>query len=312
MMLPAILPHEHVFSRFRGGKEELAAEFLHSELSRAARSGVTDIIDLTAYINPVRYMDLISDVPVRVHACVGFYLSNSVTRTVRGYSAKQLEQGLLRKYARQRAHVSTAALKVAAHQGNLSEFEGNAFRAVAAAHHSTGLPIVTHSPSGGLMHLRLLVSLGVEPHNVMLSHPELELKGQRKKPYGEVLRSMTACLDEGARLCFTDITPLSSSADAVRLALVRELVERGYGDRLVVSGDRSWSVRGSRVVFRGATTEHDPGFLLALDARAKLAALEVKDSDLQRIFQVNSAQFFGLGHERRSTGETPPAISVHP
>ncbi|MEU2431902.1 hypothetical protein ABZ611_20710 [Streptomyces sp. NPDC007861] len=298
MESPVILPHEHVFSRFPGGREALTAEFLREELSRAARSGVTDIVDLTAYIDPLRYADLIGDVPVRVHACVGYYLSHSVSRPVRELSATRLEQRLLRKRARLRGRVHVAAVKVAAHQGTLSDFEGNAFRAVAAVHRSTGLPIVTHSPSGALEHLRLLRSLGVEPHRVMLSHPELELKGRRRKPFDEVLRSMRACLDEGALLCVTDITPLTSTADTARMNLVKELVELGYGDRLVVSGDRSWSVRSGRVVFRGATGPSDPGFLLALDARTKLAALDVKDGDLRRVFHENSARFFDLIHHR--------------
>ncbi|MGC4862889.1 hypothetical protein [Micromonospora sp. DT41] len=289
-----VLPHEHVLSRFRAADAATVRPFLRAELTRVAAAGVTDIVDLTAYVNPVSYLPLLGDTPVRIHACVGYYLAHAVRADLHSRSADDLAALLVRRYRRQCGKVSTVAIKVAARHGELTPLEQRTFTAAALAHHATGLPIVTHSPHGGQAHLNHLVRHGVHPEMVLVSHPEMGLKGRFKRPYDEVLTTIRRLLDAGAAVCVTDVTPLGSSADDSRLALVLDLIDRGHADRLTVSGDVSWAVRGGRVSFQGPAAAQRRGFELGLDALGKLRRKGVDEADLRRIFTVNPRRHYRL------------------
>ncbi len=294
MHSPVFLPHEHVFSRHRASDRGVASSFLRSVLAQAAAAGVSDIVDLTAYTNPLTYVPMIGDAPLRVHACVGFYLDNKVRRDVRDKSTTDLTRLLLERHRRVSRQMSVAGIKVAARHAKLSEFESRAFKAAAAAHEATGLPIITHSADGALAHQRTLMELGVPPERILLSHPELGLKGRSKRPFTEVLDEACSIVSQGSSICVTDVYSPRSNADAGALDLVAEVIQRGWGTRVMLSGDVSWQVRKGLGGFRGSSSNQELGFRVALCASDKLAKRGVSAAALRQIYSINPYEFYGV------------------
>lgn len=285
-----ILPHEHVFCRHRSSDRERAKELVRGQMRKLADGGVTDLVDLTAYTNPLSFRDFQDVSPVRLHACVGFYLERFVDRRHRTLSVDGLIEVLHRKWKRLRPVNPAVAIKVAASSGKLSSFEQRAFEAVARFHALSGLPVVTHSTSGFETHQDFLVGHGVKPAAIMLSHPEMATKGRFTDPEAVVCESMARCADRGSYLCFTDFTGASSSSDALRLRLFAALVNAGHVRQLVVSGDSSWRVHRGQASVRNAARGHD--YTLIFDVYDKLRRAGVDDAQLWCIKFDNPRRFF--------------------
>lgn len=294
MTTPILLPHEHVFSRYRASDRQAAKTFIRSALDEASSAGITDIVDLTAYVNPTGYLPLIEDSPVRVHACVGFYLDRMVRRDVREKGVASLTRLLLDRHRRYSKQMSVVGIKVAARHAGLSDFEDRAFQSVAAAHRETGLPVITHSSDGALAHQRRLIDLGVDPSRILLSHPELNLKGRTKKPYAMVIDDVSEIVSSGSSICVTDLYSPTSTADTGAIALVKDLVQLGHTDRILLSGDMSWRVRRGVGGFHGVSANADLGFRLALHSVQKLRATGVPQSSVEQIIHSNPFRFYGI------------------
>lgn len=289
-----VLPHEHPLSRFRKSDIQAVRALLRSSLASAARAGITDIVDLTPYISPSSYSDLFRDLPVRVHGCVGYYLEQSVSKTVRAKTSEELLNALLRKARRHVVGIDIVAIKLAARRPSLTSFEKRAFEAGSRAHTQLDLPIVTHSPEGASSHVRVLTSLGVPPHRIMVSHPELSLKGPRARDFDDVLQDLLDLASIGVSFCFTDIYPKASAADRQTLELILRLVRAGHQERVLVSGDAAWKVDRSGAHFTGTAGRRAAGFDLVIDTKAKLERLGVHDDALQAIFRDNALRFYAL------------------
>lgn len=299
-----ILPHEHLFCRFRTGDLNIALPAVRAELADLARLGVTDIVDLTAYTNPIRYVDFIADQPVRVHTNVGFYLEPYVRKAHRTLPVDDLVCVLERKRQRlERGGLAPSVIKVAARSGVQSPFEQRAFKAAAAFHRLTGLPIVTHSPAGFLEHQSLLLRHGVPADSIMLSHPEMAIKGRKALGPREVLDQMVKCVGRGSYLCITDLTAPGSVADRRRVAFINHLVRCGYADRIAVSGDSRWRVhRGRFAVQNSSRGKH--GFSFAVQVADKLVRHGISTEIVQQISFSNPARFLKIDEQPLPDGRS--------
>jgi phosphotriesterase-related protein len=74
----------------------------------------------------------------------------------------------------ERTEHRAGVMKVAGSLGDLTPLEQKVFSAAAAAHRSTGCPILTHCQDGtaALEQVELLVSAGVAPEHIVLSHTD--------------------------------------------------------------------------------------------------------------------------------------------
>jgi len=262
-------------------------------MSKLARGGVTDLVDLTAYTNPLSCTDFQDVSPVRLHTCVGFYLERFVDSRHRALPVDGLVDVLHRKWRRLSSINPPVAIKVAAHSGTLSPFEVRAFKAAAKFHALSGLPIVTHSAQGCESHQELLLANGVSAPAIMLSHPEMSTKGRNAVSEASAYASMARCAERGSYLCFTDLTGQKSSADALRLRLFLALVRAGHERRLVVSGDSSWRVHRGKASVRNGSRGQD--FTLILDVHEKLRGAGVGEAQLARIIYDNPQRFLRVG-----------------
>jgi 5-phospho-D-xylono-1,4-lactonase len=128
-------------------------------------------------------------------------------------------------------------IKVGAGYHALSAFEAKAFAAAAAAHSEVGAPVCVHTEHGtmGLAIVERLGADGVPPDRVVLAHVD------RNPDAGE--HAETAAT--GAWLQLDGPGRTKYWPDSTILALIAELAERGFADRLLLGGDT-----GRRSMFR--------------------------------------------------------------
>jgi predicted metal-dependent phosphotriesterase family hydrolase len=120
-------------------------------------------------------------------------------------------------------------IKVGAGYHAITPFEEKVFTAAAAAHAQVGVPVCVHTEHGtmGLVIVERLRGLGVPPERVILAHVD------RNPDPGE--HAETAA--EGAWLQLDGPGRTKYWPDSTILALIADLAERGYADRLLLGGD---------------------------------------------------------------------------
>jgi len=136
--------------------------------------------------------------------------------------------------------VRAGVIKAATSLDTITPGEEKVLRAAARAHRATGAPISTHTQKGtmGREQIRLLREEGVDPARVALGHVDL-------KPDIDYHRAL---LDTGASIIYDQISKEKYVPDRDRIPLLLRLVEEGYGDRIMLSGDfarvSSWTSTG--------------------------------------------------------------------
>jgi phosphotriesterase-related protein len=111
----------------------------------------------------------------------------------------------------------------------ITPFEHRVLNAVAAAHFSTGAPVMVHLEAGSAANevLDLLASLQVEPSSVVLAHID------RNPDPG----LHAALAERGAYLGYDGMARHREYPDAVLIDCLTAVVESGYGDRILLGGD---------------------------------------------------------------------------
>ncbi len=245
-----ILPHEHLFCRFRSVHEDLALEWLASRLEDARKRGVAAIVDVTPYTNRARFAEVVEDSPVEVLGCEGFYLDRYVRRDIRGAPAERLA-GILKRRLQRNVSIRPAVLKVATRAAPFSSFEIEALGAVASVAVDMSLPVMTHVVADGLKQLDILTAHGLAASMVALSHPEIALKGPHAQTEHSVAAELAEALGRGASAIFTDLGTPNTEYRRKVLRVFEALLAQGFASRLMVSSDLSWRVRRGVVVCAG-------------------------------------------------------------
>ncbi|MBA2696186.1 MAG: hypothetical protein H0U62_10205 [Actinobacteria bacterium] len=175
----------------------------------SGRSGVQVILGTGRYREP--YLDGRWIDQVRVEELAEIF----ITDLTHGFGETAVRAGVLGEIGSDHWYVSAREERV--------------LRAAAVASRETGALIITHAARWpiGLQQLELLTGLGVEPERICVGHADLV-------PSPEYHRQIGAT---GAYLAFDTIRGLSDWELRRRLAWIRELVDSGYADRLVLSHD---------------------------------------------------------------------------
>ncbi len=134
---------------------------------------------------------------------------------------------------------------------HLGVYEDRVFRAAARAQKATGVPITTHiDPSDwqvcniGLEQLELLMEEGADPAKIIIGHT-----------FFASIEQLEAILKHGAYVQLDNFgTEWRGLSDDDAVGLMRQAIDRGYVDQLLLTFDRFWyQMRGDRPF-----TELDP------------------------------------------------------
>jgi phosphotriesterase-related protein len=115
----------------------------------------------------------------------------------------------------------------------VSALEERVFRAAARASRHTGLAVTTHAANSdvGVAQLRVLEDGGADPTRVIIGHTDSHPR----------LDYYLALIDRGANIQFDFLgmtfTPLERHGEPRLIALLRELLDRGHADRVLLSQD---------------------------------------------------------------------------
>jgi phosphotriesterase-related protein len=246
------------------------------ELRNAQRDGVACIVDAGlegagADLSFIREAAKKSGLPVVKGA--GFYTQPFYPKEVATMSEEQLTRALVR----QADEYPAGAFGEIGSWDEITGLERRVFRAVGKAHLATNLPIFTHTGIPGksaLEQLDILEDAGVDPRRVAIGH-----LGNLNDP--NVYVHKTIC----RRGAFVGFDRQGGAGDAQVVPLVMALIEAGFADHLLFSGD---AFRGyGRVI-----TAFVP----------KLKAAGANDEVLRRITVDNPRRFLAFVPKRKRKG----------
>jgi predicted metal-dependent phosphotriesterase family hydrolase len=246
------------------------------ELRQTQRDGVACLVDAGLEgagmdLDFVREAAKKSGLPVVKGA--GFYTQPFYPKEVATMSEEQITRALIK----QADEYPAGAFGEIGSWDEISAVERGVFRAVGKAHLATNLPVFTHTGIPGksaLEQLDILEDAGVDPRRVAIGH-----LGNLTDP--NVYVHKTLC----RRGAFVGFDRQGSFGDAPVIPLVMALLEAGFEDHLLFSGDASRSY--GRVL-----TAFVP----------KLKAAGVKDDTLHRITVDNPRRFLAFVPKRARQG----------
>lgn len=128
-----------------------------------------------------------------------------------------------------RTSIRAGVIKVATGEEGLNEPCRLVFEAAALAHGDTGAPVITHTELGacGAEQAVFLIERGVAPEHIVIGHMD------RRADLEENLRVART----GVFLAYDTIARHMYHSDDEEIALIRSMVERGFGGRLLLGMD---------------------------------------------------------------------------
>ena len=205
-------------------------ELMAQELRDAQRDGVACIVDASLEgagmdLRFIRDAARMSGLPIVKGA--GFYTQPFYPQQVASMSESQLTQALIR----QADEYPAGAYGEIGSWDDITALERRVFRAVGKAHLATNLPIFTHTGIPGksaLEQLDILEDAGVDPRRVAIGH-----LGNLNDPNLYVHKAICR------RGAFVGFDRQGSPRDTAVVSLAMGLIEAGFADHILVSGDAS-------------------------------------------------------------------------
>lgn len=219
-------------------KPEKVAE----ELVTFAELGGTSLVEVTTYDFAREISDIVNVANLTnlsIVATSGFVRGNWIQQHcpwVVGYSENDLVDFFVKEVTQgtEGTEYPVGAIKVPGSYNSLTELEKKVIRAGAKAHLETGVPIICHSGFGtvGLIQLDILGEIGVNLTNVIVSHIDHSYRaGVNFDEY-----ELEEIAGRGAYICFNQIGRPKYGPDSARIHAILNLANKGYLDRVLVSG----------------------------------------------------------------------------
>ncbi|HWM16187.1 MAG TPA: phosphotriesterase-related protein, partial [Microbacterium sp.] len=194
--------------------------------------------------------------------------------------------------------IRAGMIKVVSEAEGITPDVNRVFRAAALAHRRSGAPITTHSHSpsrGGIAQQDLLSELGVPLERVVIGHA-----GDATD--GKYLREMA---DRGSWLGFDRFGMSHTQSDGVRIRTLLDLLEAGYGDRLLLSHDAAVFSRITPPSWRAAHAPHWRMDTLHRMILPRLRAAGVDDATITLLMRDNPRRLLTGGARGSFSGEVP-------
>jgi phosphotriesterase-related protein len=209
-------------------------ETVIDEVKASGKEGVSCIVDgghpdmSTSYAN---LRKIAEQSGVHIVASGGYYLQTTYPPEVASQSEDQLVEGLVRAAATDR----WGAFGEIGSSPEMTSDERKVFRVIAKAQLRTSLPIFTHTSHAGckacaLEQMSILESAGANPRNLCIGH----LSDIRDDPHAETHKEIAR---RGAYLGFDTVGHQLGPGDAVKVAMIKEVLEAGHEDRVLLSSD---------------------------------------------------------------------------
>lgn len=244
--LGVVMPHEHVVCDIRresGRIDNLLddVELCCREVALYRTAGGSTLVDVTTEDigrDPVALKAISAKTGVHLVTTTGYYSEVIFPDYVRQVTVDQLAHHMIAEY---RNGIGDTGVRpgiigeLASKQEHVTPLEERVLRAAARTHNETGLAITLHSGIGrpAPRQLAVLVSEGVSPDRVIVSHADLEWHDEMARDLDYFL----PLLDQGCYLGFDTIGWEDFSPESARIERIVSLIEKGYERQLLLSSD---------------------------------------------------------------------------
>lgn len=247
----AILFHEHMsfdssfFERMRPANAPRPAtppapsflenvDIVAEEVKATGKDGVSCIVDGGHRDMGTKYENLKTIAErsgVHIVASGGYYLQATYPPEIGTKSEDELVEGLVRDAATER----WGAFGEIGSSPEMTADERKVFRVIGKTQRRTGLPIFTHTSHAGckkcaLEQLDILESVGANPQNLCIGH----LSDITDDPHAETHKAIAK---RGGFLGFDTVGHRLAQGDAKKVNLIKEVLEAGYEDHVLLSSD---------------------------------------------------------------------------
>lgn len=292
--------HEHLFCDQRSCRSDLDfpgtyakmvlqdADLVVQELGEFYAAGGRAIAEMTTsgWGRDVVALQQISERSnVHIVAISGYYVEDCHPEYVANASIEELEERMVQEITVgvDGTGIRTGLLKSGISRPVIEGDEEKCARAIARAQMRTGVAITTHTSASsrfeveggnvGMQHLDLFESEGVDPIRVIVGHTDEN---------GDI-RQLKALAQRGAFVQFDVIGKVHWLLDETRVDLLRQLVDAGFADHLMLSSDRCREIE--------LKVQGGPGYDHVLrDFVPRLRKAGFDESLLQRILVENPAR----------------------
>ena len=244
------LMHEHVFNLYPYYKEKENTEFVKKQIEKLREFNVSTIVDLTPYAKIGSYKNFINQCDINLICAIGFFLDKYVPVSYKNMSvsdlveksSKKIELGIgENKY-------KPGIIKIAASSAKLSDRQMRFCEAAVILQRKYKLPIATHSPHGGLEHLKILMQMGANPEHIYLSHLENEINDNN---FDSKLYDIENVMERKTNIVITNFGVNDRGSryrNSVRL--MEHLKNRGFLSQTLISADCNWRWKGNILKLR--------------------------------------------------------------
>ena len=244
------LMHEHVFNLFPCYKEKENTEYVKKQIEKLKAFNVKTVVDLTPYAKIGSYKNFINQCDINIICATGFFLEKYVPASYKNASVSDLVEKLSRKIevGIGENKYKPGIMKIAANSSKLSDRQMRFFEAVAILQRKYKIPIATHSPHGGLEHLKTLMQMGVAPEHVCLSHLENEIND---KNFDFKINDIEAVMSRKANIVITNFGVNDrGSRYKSSIKLMEYLKENSFLSQTLISADSNWRWKGNVLKLR--------------------------------------------------------------
>ncbi|MFC2021459.1 phosphotriesterase [Chloroflexota bacterium] len=297
------LMHEHIFGagagitqNYPGLMEKDYMKYIVDGLKETKAAGIDSIVDATT-LDLGRDVNILAEASrqsgVNIVACTGWWLI--VPRFIAGNTPDQWADAFVREIREGIAgtDIKAGILKGASDMTGVTKEEEIILRAVARAHHQTGVPIMLHSYSPGQVgrrQIEVLKEEGVDMGRVKMDHSNDTTD----------VEYLVWMLEQGCYLGL-DRYPGQGVSPESRTKTLKALIDAGYKDRLCPSHD--WSLTrvqadGLRPLWSRADREKwNPHAFLYIKKVVfpQLREMGVDEETINGLFVNNSRRFFEGG-----------------
>lgn len=227
--------NRHDTTSILGTEETLAVQL--AELNELKNLGFNTIVELTNIgmgRNPLKLKQIAETTGFNIVVGTGFYKEDMYPEMAFSLSEGEISELLANEVE---AGIEGTGIKaglfgeIGSSHNRITPVEEKIFRAAAKSQKRTGAAISTHCELGtmGFAQMKILDREGVNPARVSFGHQDLNLNQKEQR---ELLRW-------GAFIQFDTIGKTRYQSDEARLKNLLELLDAGFEDQIMVSGDIS-------------------------------------------------------------------------
>lgn len=257
------LMHEHFVFAFPGYQVDMSCDdYLSGEehlekactaAERLKRDGISTVVDATPN-ECGRDVQMLKEVSKRTGLSIlcstGYYFEGCSSAGYHDFRARTVDivQEIYEMYVQeltvgiQKTDIKAAVIKLASSKDRITDHEDRFFKAAGKAQRDTGCVIMTHTSEGtfGYEQAKRLIEYGADPAKIVIGHMCGNLDPEAHE----------RILDLGANVALDRIgLVIDTPDDDQRILLIQRLLERGRGDRIVLSGDVCVSFRGRPLIW---------------------------------------------------------------